>query len=219
MIKKIELNLETSANQLLVLLFSADFVFFILHIFNSVAGYTLGPGFDIEVDWSFSEVFQYLKEFWIVLLLLLLAVRVSVFPYIAWSLLFVYFLLDDSVRIHETLGTVISDYLHFVPMIGLRAKDFGELFVSAFFGFIFVPLFGVAYYVSGKSGRTVSNYLAAMVAALIFFGVFVDMLHGMAGSPVWQLILGMAEDGGEMLVMSLILWFVFHLNEGLVRQP
>jgi hypothetical protein len=48
---------------------------------------------------------------------------------------------------------------------------------------------------------------------LAFFGVFFDMVHSATkiGRNV-RFTLGMFEDGGEMFVMSLILWYTFLLK-------
>ncbi len=52
-----------------------------------------------------------------------------------------------------------------------------------------------------------------MVLALVLFGVVVDMLGIMVKTYPWQPMLDIVEDGGEMLVMSVIFWFVFLLPE------
>ena len=52
-----------------------------------------------------------------------------------------------------------------------------------------------------------------LILALVFFGVGVDMAHIAIklGRKV-NFIFGVVEDGGEMLVASLILWYVFLLS-------
>ena len=46
--------------------------------------------------------------------------------------------------------------------------------------------------------------------AVAFFGVVVDMLH--AAMPWGRCVWGLVEDGGEMLMMSIIVWYVFDLE-------
>ncbi len=43
-------------------------------------------------------------------------------------------------------------------------------------------------------------------------GVVVDMIHIVVPLGTVSFILGVVEDGGEMLVVSLILWYIFLLN-------
>ena len=51
-----------------------------------------------------------------------------------------------------------------------------------------------------------------MLALLVFFGIFVDMIQTMLEETALGSILAAVEDGGEMVVMSIIAWFVFNLN-------
>jgi hypothetical protein len=51
-----------------------------------------------------------------------------------------------------------------------------------------------------------------MLAFLAFFGVIIDMVQITVLHPVAYNILGMVDDGGELIVMSLITAYVFHLH-------
>ncbi|NJP22040.1 MAG: hypothetical protein HC763_26925 [Hydrococcus sp. CRU_1_1] len=77
--------------------------------------------------------------------------------YSAWSLLFGYLLLDDSWRIHEKWGFLISNKLGFTAAFGLRAGDFGEMLVSAFFGSVFFILIALGYRLSNRTDKKFLN--------------------------------------------------------------
>ena len=48
------------------------------------------------------------------------------------------------------------------------------------------------------------------MAPLVLFGVVVDMIHVAIhwGDAFWAML----EDGGEMVIMSVLLWVVFNLD-------
>jgi surface polysaccharide O-acyltransferase-like enzyme len=94
-------------------------------------------------------------------------------------------------------------------MFGLRAVDFGELAVTAFFASILFGVIGVAYYRSDHDARSFSRSMLLLLVALAVFGVVFDMVHVMIKGPAWEFALEIVEDGGEMVVMSVIMRFVF----------
>jgi hypothetical protein len=129
--------------------------------------------------------------------------------YFAWALLFLYFLLDDSLQFHENFGAYLVEYFNFKPNFGLRAQDFGELTTSFFAGLILFSLILINYYYSDPKEKNITHNIFKLVLLLAFFGVFLDVLHIAIPS-----VKGLAtiEDGGEMIVMSLILAYVFNLQ-------
>jgi hypothetical protein len=60
---------------------------------------------------GYSEIFQYIKEYWIALLLGALAVRQRSVLYLGWSLLFFYLLLDDSLTIPGNISEIATERL------------------------------------------------------------------------------------------------------------
>jgi hypothetical protein len=202
----------TAGGQLLSLLLLSDLVFLGIHVSHVYAGYPEESQYSIESDRGFAEVFQYLKEFWIVTLLLSLAYRWRSYLTFSWMLLFCYLLLDDGISLHEHAGLAISESLSFAPRWGLRAQDFGELLVSGIAGVLLLTQIGIAHYYSREKTRALSRQLAIGLALLVFFGIGVDMVHAIVKLPNWNAPLGMLEDGGEMLVMSGIVWIAFRAS-------
>ncbi len=96
--------------RLLFLLLAVDAAFIALYgLYGSK--FLTDPKFGLIEDWSYGEVFQYIKEFWILLLLLLVAVQLGSWRYATWVGVFGYLLLDDSCQIHEVAGTSIHQWL------------------------------------------------------------------------------------------------------------
>jgi hypothetical protein len=195
------------STKLFVMLLAADFVFIFLTLLYGL-GIVTDQRFLITHDLSYGEFFQYTKESFIAFLFFLLALKKRRLLYFAWCLLFIYFLLDDSMSLHENWGLELVSELDLYPILNLRARDLGELIVSLFFGSILFTLIAVAYYFSPPEDKKISQILFLQIAILAFFGVFVDMVH----SALALRGLGLIEDGGEMIVMSTIAWYVYKLK-------
>ena len=197
---------------LLYLLLCADLVFIVLYGFYGFR-YLSDPKFGLIEDWSYGEIFQYIKEFWIVILLLALTIRKRSLLYFSWSMLFLYLLLDDSLQIHETIGALTATTFDFRPMFGLRDVDFGELTVAAIAGSILGSFIAVNHRHGDDGSRFISKCLFVLLIALLLFGIVLDMAGILVTSKFLTQVLGAIEDGGEQAVMSVIFWFVFMLME------
>ncbi len=202
-------DLEKSSNKLLILLLLADLVFIVIDVLYRMHLVT-NPLFSIQRDRGYAEVYQYIKEYWVILLLFFIAIKRVNIIYFAWFSLFIYLVLDDSLRIHEKYGEYLAHYFGLHPGFGLRGEDIGELIVSIFFGTLLFLFIGGAYLFSDCIAKQISKNLFILIMALAFFGVIVDMVH--IAIPWGKSIWGLIEDGGEMLVMSIIVWYVFDLK-------
>ncbi len=202
---------ETSASTFLLLLLVIDCAFIVLHFWWWTPLLNT-PLLSLEKDQGYPEIYQYIKELGIVVLLLSILTKTRVAGYSAWVLLFLYLLLDDALQIHEDYGYYISTRLDFTPALRLRAQDFGELAVSAMIAALFLPSL-ILFYVRGVDAfKRVTRHLLLLLLALAFFGIFVDMLHIALKGRMISYWWGAVEDGGEMVVMSFIAWYVFLLN-------
>jgi len=204
---------DKSRYKLLILLVLTDFFFIVLHILHTHTG--IGPSslFSIEQDQGFAEIFQYTKEYWIGLMLLWLALKRRSFLFLGWSLLFFFLLFDDALRFHEEAGYILVKYFNLQPMLGLRAQDIGELGIAVIVGVGFLTIIGISHYFSEQRLRDISMRIAILLAALVFFGVFIDMIHSLFRHTKASNLLALIEDGGEMVVMSLITWYVFKIDQ------
>lgn len=196
----------TSASLLLLLLlFSADIAFIALHVLNALTPIFNNPLLNIEKDAGYSEILQYLKYFWASLVFMALCIKGRSWHFMAWALVLLYLLADDSLGLHEQIGSFISNHIAFAPPWGLRPHDIGELICAMGTGLVLSGPLALAYWKGVAPFRKASIHLAQLAFTLAFFGVVVDLLH-MTVQSGWKLkfMLAIVEDGGEMLAVSII---------------
>ena len=198
----------TSASELVKLLLITDLAFIALHCVNLVT--RTSPMWNIVLDQSYSEVFQYIKFLWVALMLVAVGSATQTRGFFAWAALFAYLLTDDAMSVHESVGKWLVIQLDLQPMGGLRANDFGELITSAVFAGSILMLIAGFYFTGDKMFKKFSRDMALLIGLLAFFGVGVDMAHMILGHNKWMNhALGIVEDGGEMIAVSLMVWYVF----------
>ncbi len=198
--------------KLLGLLVLVDLAFIFLHILHVYTPLLPETLYSLSRDRGYAEFFQYTKELWIAVLFLVAGIRQRRLLYLVISFLFAYFLVDDSFEFHEQVGALLADTLHLQPLLGLRTIDMGELLVSALFGGLFIAALGIAYAISGPVTRQVARNLVLMLVFIALFGVFLDMVEIVTENRSLSEILKIFEEGGEMLVMSVIAWFAYRLD-------
>ena len=135
----------------------------------------------------------------------------SRFLYFSWAVVFLYFLVDDSMGIHENAGKAISEYFSIPTTFHLRGQDIGEQIVSGLFGMLMFGFVAVATVKSDRAERAKSIRLFYLILLLAFFGIFGDMLEIFFyphGTAIW----GLLEDGGEMIIMTVLLAYIFDIN-------
>jgi hypothetical protein len=214
------LDLNDSAHEstfpavaLMLLLFCADAAFILLHLINVETDWLRGNRMSLEDDGGPAELFQYLKEFWIVVCMVVAFVSTRHVVYLSWAFVFVFLLADDAGRIHEGVGGWLAERYALPAPFGLRPKDIGELLFAGSIGLAALAVVGVAVRLGTEQCRRISRDLGLLVVALAVVGVFVDMLHTIAyqeQSLLAQVLL-VVEDGGEMIVMSGLTAYAFHV--------
>ncbi len=221
-----KLNIPKQALKFLAILICADLFFIGLHLIYKVArlldiGTTIRQDvFSIYYDLTLAESFQYVKEYWIIIIFAWLIIKKKDLFYIGWAALFTYLLFDDMLGFHEGLATfflekfgINSSHIIFGE---LRYQDFGELAVSLFFGALFLSIIAIAYLRNGKEVRIKFHYLVGGLLLIVFFGVVNDLANRVFAEDASQImfeITRLIEDGGEMLGMSVMCWYVYTLTE------
>jgi hypothetical protein len=206
------MKLDLEKYKLLGLLIIADLSFIILHILHVYTGWLPDSLYSLSRDRGYAEFFQYTKELWIAVLFLALAIQQRKPVYLIFSFLFLYFLIDDSFEFHEQAGSLMAETLHLEPLFGLRSVDMGELAVSIIFGGLFFTAIGITYAMSTPVERRVSIQVILLIVVMAVFGVLLDMFEIITEHPGLSELLKILEEGGEMLVMSVITWFVYRLG-------
>ncbi len=197
---------------LFLILVCGDIALVALHFINTFVFAVPVQAYNIEQDRGLSEFYQYLKYLWIVVLFSLLSANRKTINYIPWAAVFIYFLLDDSLQIHENAGLFFAAHFDFEPLFGLRPRDLGELLVTATVGsFLFIPLCW-AFWNGDKPFRLLSTDVFILIAIFVGFGVGVDMIHVMLDFISWEVtyLLGVVEDGGEMITASMMVFYMYY---------
>lgn len=167
----------------------------------------------ITEEQSYAEIFQYIKELWIVLILGFNYWQFKTKIFLVWGLLFNYILLDDSLRIHEIIGSQVSELFGFQDLFNLRATDFGELIVSATVGIGFIIAIAWVHYHSNSRDRKYGKFLVFFLFVLAITGIVFDLIHVMVYDNTYlNLTFALLEDGGEQIIMSFILAFIYVNN-------
>jgi hypothetical protein len=189
-------------------------VYFALHFIEAFTPFLENPLLSVEKDRGYAEMYQYLKLIWIITLLAYISLQKKSPLYMVWILLFTYLLFDDALHIHEFVGIYTAENLNLTPAFGLRLQDYGEMAVSATVG-ISLLFFGVLAYRRGSQDfKNISKDLILLMGILVFFGIVVDMAHIAVQLGWWvNFILGVIEDGGEMIAVTLMVWYVFMLSQ------
>lgn len=165
-------------------------------------------------DESLIEWVGYVQLGGAAILLLALAIHRKLPLYLAWSLVFLVLMLDDSLRLHENVGHFLVNTVHLPSVLGLRPNDVGELCSWAFFGVVLGSVLVITHLRSPKPPRHDSWVFFGLTVLLACFAVVLDMLE----IAVWDLLplighglITLAETGGELVAMTFVLARVLFL--------
>ncbi len=166
--------------------------------------------FAVTAERGFGEWFQYLKAGTIALLLIRARRTIPVAWW--WAGLFVYLLLDDAFAVHEAFGRFIAGVVTLPAVGAVRPSQLGELLLFAAVGLVFAGALAALVRRGDAASRTLTLKLGLPFAALVFFGVFVDVVHSFLADPSYRYAVGVIEDGGEMLAMSVLVAVAYSLR-------
>lgn len=208
---------------LLTLLIAADLAFITLgiiyecefiNLIDVCSSFNFDSYFSLTRDRGYAEVFQYIKEFWLIILFGFISISRGLKTYLGWFFLSIFLLLDDALEIHERMGAAIAQKFGFISLFNLRPVDYGELAVFGAVGITFFCWLRFSYMVSNSKERTNLRSLIDILLGLAFFGVLVDLIHVIVESNVFlSSCLAVIEDGGEHIFMSLLVvcvWTIFN---------
>lgn len=206
-------------------LLALDLAFILLHIVvRSLNLFPNEPQFLINHDGGYAEQFQYVKLGLVFLGLGWLAIRQRSRIFFTWAGIFLYILLDDALELHERIGVQLGTAWQLPAISGLRGQDLGELLVFASVGIISLGALVWSYRTERHlATRQTSVYLFVLLLLFSVFGGVVDMIHfavSAIASPLWlQRSLTILEDGGEMVMISVIAAFVYRLVKPRSQTP
>ena len=206
------------STRLMASLLAGDLLLILAHFLLVFTPLLSDGGFYVDRDGGYGEWFQYLKYSGAIVLLLALFKRQRAPLYLFWLVLFVYLLLDDSLRLHEIWGLRLAEAANLPALLTLRARDLGEMAFSGVSGLILLTALFFTYQHSRPVARKFTQKLLLALVALAFFGIGVDMVQVMSLEllrpyPFLSELLVTIEEGGEMIVVSLMVWLTYRQAE------
>jgi hypothetical protein len=96
--------------------------------------------------------------------------------YLTWALLTTYFLLYDSICIHELVGAELVTKLGLTAPFSKRTQDVGEMIVSVTAAFVLMSMIIWSYFRGDSEFKKFSQDIVLLMAILFFFGLFMDMM-------------------------------------------
>lgn len=214
--KFLDLPFGQRAQELLMALLAVDGLFILLHVTHRALALPGDINFNLTQDQGYSEWFQYLKLLALAIGWGLIMVTKRSWIGLAWSALFLFVFLDDCFQLHEAAGLWLGNWFNIPAILYLRPRDVGEAIYFAVIGVALVGLMSWAYRVGrDRQVRSVSVRLFLLLLALGGCGVGADMVHSATsrmGFPSGTgALLEIIEDGGELLIVSAMVWFTYRL--------
>lgn len=205
-------RIDFQKDTLLYLLIITDLAFVILHLLYRYTG-TISSGlYSLSRDRGYAEFFQYTKELWVTALLLAIALKRRKALFAVLALVFFFLLVDDAFQFHEGVGQLLAGLFNLPAGLGLESKDIGELVVFAVGSVLIALAVAIFYFLADSGTRATTRYLIGLLLFFGAFGVVVDLIHSMITYIHLARVVTIIEETGEMLVMSVITWYVFRLN-------
>ncbi len=201
---------------LLYVLLATDLFYMCLHILSYIIPWFPKGPFWMMMDGSYPESFQYIKEFWIVLLLAYVATARRLRTLWFWALIFLWLMLDDALQIHEKFGgTTVGQYISkFYTLSREDIYHYGQFFYALGAGIILLLVGSQLYFFSSPEARKISRNIFALLLLLTFFGVFIDIISHII-TPLKTVLMvhvfNFIEEAGEHIAMSLILFYSYTL--------
>ena len=171
---------------------------------------------NVETDRGLPEMFVYAKTMLIIGLLSAVYARVRQPIYLAWVFIFVIVLVDDVTRLHEVLGDDLVDAIGFPALFGIPRLIWGETAIWAVLGLIALIPLRRGFSGSERPHTDIGRAFLWLFGGLLVFAVGIDHLKVMLHDRVRGL--GLIEDGGEMIVISLFVVAAVYVRAVVLRS-
>ena len=138
------------------------------------------------------------------------------------AIIFTGLFLDDAFELHEFLGRELARILSIPEFAHLIDQDRGEPIAWVLIGSFYLAILLLALPKSSATARKVAFTFVRLFILLAFFGIVTDFIHalikGIEGvdTRVVSFAMKLVEDGGEMVVGSLMLatvYALYHSNQ------
>lgn len=156
-------------------------------------------------DWSAGEMLNYVKWALMVGVLLLAWRRTGLRLHLGLAVFFLLVLADDSLQLHERGSAPLKE----TTLLPAQAKFLYGILVWAVIGAIGVTAVAIGLRDAPRAERDKVRAGALLFAAVMVFGVLVDIAHGFAAPySIASGLLTLLEDGGEMVTISILAAYV-----------
>lgn len=201
------------ATNLLKLLLIVDILFILGHAFIALILDYKYRYLLVDTDGGYPEIFQYLKFLILVILTFTLTTVKKYVHFFPWFFLFTFLAFDDSFQLHEKSGKYLADNFGLNGFMGLRPVDYGELLYASIIGLIFFSTLFFSYMKGPLKYRKSCLDILGLFFVFLFFGIGVDMFHQIiVDVNIVSAIVALIEDGGEMIALSLLVWYFYYLS-------
>ena len=160
----------------------------------------------LDNDQGLAEIWQYAKFGFIVVVLAVLARRARSAVLGAWAFAFAVLGADDMLELHERAGRIIAE-------ADGAGQTLGELLYLMATGLLLVIVIFAAWLRSPVSTDRLAQALVALGIALVIVGLGGDIAHSLVEDhDVANEVGRYLEDGGELLVLSVVVAAVWGLR-------
>lgn len=183
---------------------------FLTHKFLGVPVYI---GFGLEQERGIPAVVMFVFTAWAAGLAAYLAMVHRQAVLAGWAALFAVLLADDFFMLHERVAKVVAAHL---PVPQAYGPPIGEIVWLAPVGSALLATIAVGYRFAAPEWRAASRVLLALLALLALCGVGIDVVHGFTRAftgtrGTWHVVMGSLEDGGELLMLGVVVAFLYAL--------
>jgi len=192
---------EDPTRRFFALVAAADLAFFAIHLAYSPDGLLNEPRFRPDWDRGYAETFQYLKEFWIILLFGLAVLRHSAAVYAVLVALFTYLALDDLLRLHERIGGgVLGVRLPDLPLLGatLTGYDLGQVTYAGCIGLSALLIIGLFYRRADTPVQKTVRVFVYLLVLLASFGILGDVVTALTEASSLNAYVSLVEEGASI---------------------
>jgi hypothetical protein len=209
-----------------VALVGGDLVFAALNLFAvDASGHIVLPRvLQVNAEWTAPEIIQYGK--WMVVALALAAVHriTRERSYLPWAFAFAYAGIDDATALHERIGRFLSAVVARLTGVEVRSGFFELLWIGAVV-LVFLLVLRRASGGGTPQGDAVryTRRAAALAGLYALFAVGLDAVQTAYGAVApsdrrGETLLGIAENSGELVSLSLIVGLTLREGGRAVRR-
>lgn len=158
---------------------------------------------NIDRDWSAGEILNYIK--WMILAFVFFTayLRDKAMMMLSLGLVVLILLADDSLQLHETLGPNVVHAIGLQHSLGEKAYTLGSMVIWGGLGLVVLAITWMGWRTASASLRRQLYPVFGYFFAVVFCAVGIDAVHELFDFPkVIKGVLGILEDGGEMLFLT-----------------